>query len=80
MAVTPPLQRRPIVMTVKGGTTVQIGEDIHVQIRGADRNRATLHVYAPRDLNVQREVNFTPDYTVGNSDGPSVGAPEPSAK
>lgn len=71
---------KPIVMTVKAGTTVFIGDGIQVQLRGAHRNRAELHVYAPSILLVDRAVTFQPDWNVRNSDGPGVAAPEPSAK
>ncbi|MEN5284783.1 hypothetical protein ABE494_02385 [Stenotrophomonas lactitubi] len=71
---------KPIVMTVKAGTTVFIGDGIQVQLRGAHRNRAELHVYAPSILFVDRAVTFQPDWNVKNSDGPGVAAPEPSAK
>lgn len=71
---------KPIVMTVKAGTTVFIGNGIQVQLRGAHRNRAELHVYAPSILLVDRAVTFQPDWSVKNSDGPGVAAPEPSAK
>jgi hypothetical protein len=71
---------KPIVMTVKAGTTVYIGDGIQVQLRGAHRNRAELHVSAPSILSVDRAVTFQPDWSIKNSDGPGVGAPEPSAK
>lgn len=70
---------KPIEMFAKAGTTIQIGPDVHIQIRGAHRNRVKVHIYAPDLLTVQREVNFTPDYTVRNEDGPSAPTPEPSA-
>lgn len=71
---------KPIVMTVKAGTTVFIGEGVQVQLRGAHRNRAELHVYAPSSLLVDRAVTFQPDWNIKNSDGPSAGTLEPSAK
>lgn len=71
---------RPIVMTVKAGTTVYIGDGIQVQLRGAHKNKAELHVYAPSTLPVDRAVTFQPDWNLKNSDGPSAGTLEPSAK
>jgi len=65
-------------MTVKAGTTVFIGDGIQVQLRGAHKNRAELHVFAPANLDVDRRVTFTPDWKIKNSDGPSAPTPEPS--
>lgn len=70
---------KPIVMTVKAGTTVFIGNGVQVQLRGAHRNRAEIHVYAPSNMDVDRAVTFEPDWNLKNSDGPSAPTPEPSA-
>lgn len=69
----------PIVMRVKAGTTVFIGNGVQVQLRGAHRNRAEIHVYAPSNMDVARAVTFEPDWNLKNSDGPSAGTLEPSA-
>lgn len=70
---------KPIVMRVKAGTTVFIGNGVQVQLRGAHRNRAEIHIYAPSNMDVDRAVTFEPDWNVKNSDGPSAGTLEPSA-
>lgn len=70
---------KPIVMRVKAGTTVFIGNGVQVQLRGAHRNRAEIHVYAPSNMDVDRAVTFEPDWNLKNSDGPSAGTLEPSA-
>lgn len=70
---------KPIVMRVKAGTTVFIGNGVQVQLRGAHRNRAEIHVYAPSNMDVGRAVTFEPDWNLKNSDGPSAGTLEPSA-
>ncbi len=70
---------KPIVMRVKAGTTVFIGNGVQVQLRGAHRNRAEIHVYAPSNMDVERAVTFEPDWNLKNSDGPSAGTLEPSA-
>ncbi|XQA72101.1 hypothetical protein ACM9XA_11420 [Xanthomonas sacchari] len=67
-------------MRVSAGTTVYIGSQVIVELRGAHKNSAELHVYAPSTMDVDREVNFTPDWNVKNSDGPSAPTPEPSTK
>ncbi|HEP1206608.1 hypothetical protein B9Y60_06785 [Stenotrophomonas maltophilia] len=70
---------KPIVMRVKAGTTVFIGNGVQVQLRGAHRNRAEIHIYAPSNMDVDRAVTFEPDWNLKNSDGPSAGTLEPSA-
>ncbi len=70
---------KPIVMRVKAGTTVFIGNGVQVQLRGAHRNRAEIHIYAPSNMDVDRAVTFEPDWNIKNSDGPSAGTLEPSA-
>ncbi len=75
----PPPVGKPIVMRVKAGTTVFIGNGVQVQLRGAHRNRAEIHVYAPSNMDVERAVTFEPDWNLKNSDGPSAGTLEPSA-
>ncbi|UAY75205.1 carbon storage regulator [Pseudoxanthomonas sp. X-1] len=73
---------RPAELFVRAGTTIFLGDDIQIQIRAAHRGRAKLHVYAPKETTIDRAVNFVPEHMPQseNSDGPSVGAPEPSAK
>jgi len=66
-------------MRVKAGTTVFIGNGVQVQLRGAHRNRAEIHIYAPSNMDVDRAVTFEPDWKLKNSDGPSAGTLEPSA-
>lgn len=76
----PTRSRKPIVMRVRAGTTVYIGEQVTVELRGANKNSAELHVYAPSSMDVDRERNFAPDWIIENNDGPSAPTPEPSAK
>ncbi|WP_189720433.1 hypothetical protein [Stenotrophomonas maltophilia] len=66
-------------MRVKAGTTVFIGNGVQVQLRGAHRNRAEIHIYATSNMDVDRAVTFEPDWNLKNSDGPSAGTLEPSA-
>ncbi len=73
----PTRTRKPVVMSATAGTTVSIGNDITVEIHSAYRGRAVLHVRAPSNMAIDRERNFAAPQ---NDDGPSVGAPEPSAK
>uniref|UniRef100_UPI003F81626B hypothetical protein n=1 Tax=Xanthomonas sp. 0924 TaxID=2835534 RepID=UPI003F81626B len=75
----PTRKRKPIVMRIPAGTTVQIGNQITIELRGAHKNSAELHIYAPSTLSVDRKQNFTPDWTVKNNNGPSAPTLEPSA-
>ena len=52
-----------LVLTVKEGETIKIGEDITIQVRRKKRNNGTLQgvrfavaIVAPRETNIARET------------------------
>jgi sRNA-binding carbon storage regulator CsrA len=65
-----------VVRTKERGTLL-IGDSIECRIVGARDGMAILSVWAPRSLKIDTRQ---PEQFAQNNDGPSVGAPEPSAK